>query len=295
LLCISVCSATYNLKNSWTGANVINDFNYFTGPDPTHGYVYYASKSEAFSWNYVQAVGDKAYVRSDSSAVSSGSGRGSVRLSSPITFTKGLVLFDVVHMPFGAGTWPAFWTTQETNWPAGGEIDIIEGVNTNNYNTMTLHTSPGCTVPTNKDNETGIPGRGDCTGHQGCSITDYDTWSYGTLFNANQGGVWAMQWEDSGIYIWLWARGSVPSDVLNGTPNPAGWGIPRARFTFNQGCVGSSHFYNHKIIIDNTFCGDWAGTVYPGGMQACINFVQKNPGAFTEAYWLINYIKFYQQ
>lgn len=31
-------------------------------------------------------------------------------------------------------------------WPAGGEIDIIEGVNTDTANQATLHTAPNCTI-----------------------------------------------------------------------------------------------------------------------------------------------------
>src|SRR5690348_578727 len=73
-------------------------------------------------------------------------------------------------MPEGCGTWPAFWMVGP-NWPNGGEIDIIEGVNTNNFDQVrvafrasrvvrvvltllhrwrgtceqtTLHTSQGC-------------------------------------------------------------------------------------------------------------------------------------------------------
>jgi hypothetical protein len=295
---IAACTANYNLKNAWYGGDIISNFSYFTGADPTNGYVYYASQQQAASWGYTFVKNNQAWIKSDNTAVASGSGRGSVRLQSYQTYTKGLFIFDVVHMPWGMGTWPAIWTTEGTNWPAGGEIDILEGVNDNNGNQMTLHTSPGCTVPTAKNNETGNPETGDCgaaSGHTGCGISDPDTWSYGNDFNNNQGGVWAMQWEDSGVYIWLWSRNYIPSDIKNNQPNPASWPAPRGRFTFNQGCTGSQYFYNHGIIIDNTFCGDWAGAVYPGGSSACVQFVQNNPSAFDDAYWVFNYIQVYQQ
>jgi len=297
LLGFSLCSAGYNLKDNWHGADILNNFNYYTGSDPTHGYVYYASQQEATSWGYTYAQNNQAFIRSDSTTVSQGAGRGSVRLQSKKTYTHGLFIFDVQHMPWGMGTWPAIWTTQGTNWPAGGEIDIVEGVNQNRGNQMTLHTSPGCTVPTTKTAETGNPGNGDCGvggGYTGCGITDPDSWSYGPDFNNNGGGVWAMQWESTGVYVWLWARNWIPADIKANQPNPSSWGAPRGRFTFNQGCIDSQFFYNHGIIIDNTFCGDWAGSVYPGGNDACINFVKNNPGSFSEAYWIFNYIQVYQ-
>jgi len=298
LLFVSLCSAGYNLKDNWSGQAIFDNFNFWNSADPTHGYVYYASKQQSSDWGYTYVQNGQAFIKSDSSAIASGSGRGSVRLTSQKTYTHGLFIFDVQHMPWGMGTWPAIWTTRGNGWPAGGEIDIVEGVNENRGNQMTLHTSPGCIVPTAKTAETGNPGSGDCGangGSAGCGITDPDSWSYGPDFNKNGGGVWAMQWESSGVYIWEWARGYVPADVTNNQPNPAGWGNPRGRFAFNQGCVDSQYFDNHAIVIDNTFCGDWAGNVYPGGISACNNFVQNNPSAFTEAYWIFNSIKVYQQ
>lgn len=43
-----------------------------------------------------------------------------------------------------------------------------------------------------------------------------------------------------------------------------------------------THFFS--FFPDNTFCGDWAGGVYPGGNGACINYVQNNPGILSLFY-----------
>lgn len=39
-------------------------------------------------------------------------------------------------------TWPAIWEVGD-NWPNGGEIDILEGVNDSGSNKATLHTTGG--------------------------------------------------------------------------------------------------------------------------------------------------------
>jgi beta-glucanase (GH16 family) len=90
----------------------------------------------------------------------------SARLNSKYAFTHGRV--DVrAKLPFGNGTWPAIWTLgknvneqgaywfQEgfgtTNWPACGEIDIMEhGLHATNEVSSALHTpsSSGNTVNT---------------------------------------------------------------------------------------------------------------------------------------------------
>lgn len=55
-------------------------------------------------------------------------GRQSNRITSYATYTDSVVVLDIKHMPWGCGTWPAFWTVTKQDWPNGGEIDIIECV-----------------------------------------------------------------------------------------------------------------------------------------------------------------------
>ena len=39
-------------------------------------------------------------------------GRFSVRVYSKTQYTQGLFIFDVVHTPYGCGTWPALWLAE---------------------------------------------------------------------------------------------------------------------------------------------------------------------------------------
>jgi hypothetical protein len=74
-------------------------------------------------------------------------GRLSLRLLSVQSWTHGLFILDLEHMPANVcGTWPAFWALGSGTWPEHGEIDIIEYTNTVPNNLMALHTTAGCTV-----------------------------------------------------------------------------------------------------------------------------------------------------
>lgn len=74
--------------------------------------------------------------------------RNSVRIGSKATFGIGsLVILDAISLPYGPTVWPAFWSLGD-NWPNGGEIDIIEGVNGQTNNQITLHSAPGCYLAT---------------------------------------------------------------------------------------------------------------------------------------------------
>ena len=206
-------------------------------------------------------------------------------------------------MPGGiCGTWPAFWMFGP-NWPASGEIDIIEGVNAQTTDQVTLHTAPGCSIT----NANSLPGTSNIvsncnagSGGTGCGASTSNTNNYGAGFNAVGGGVYAMQWTSTGVYVWFWQRNAIPSDINNNTPNVAGWGTPLVSFSSgNGGCDFGKSFANHNIIFDTTFCGQWAGSVWGSGSCAskadsCNDYVAQNPAAFVNAYWLINSVKVYQ-
>ncbi|KAI0757393.1 2 beta-glucanase [Daedaleopsis nitida] len=66
-------------------------------------------------------------------------------------------------------------------------------------------------------------------------------------------------------------------------------GEPSALFVSDQ-CDINAHFGAHNIIINLTFCGDWAGlpqffNTLGGCPGDCNTFVNQNPGAFNDAFW----------
>eukprot|EP00727_Mastigamoeba_balamuthi_P000464 m51a1_g10414 putative endo- -beta-glucanase (463) ;mRNA; f:73597-75244 len=310
----AVASARYVLSETWKGSNFWDNFNFanYPGGDPTHGYVYYTTRDEATSWNLVGNDGDRSIIRTDTSSISSGRGRAAVRLESKRAFTTGLFVLDMNHMPTGCGTWPAYWMCGP-NWPNGGEIDIIENVNTATTNMVTLHTKQGCDQagqPTSAFTgswSTGSQGNPadncwinapDQYGNQGCGIVNPPN-TYGSALNQRGGGVWATLWTNEQIAVWYWQHDQVPSDLSSNSPNPSGWGKPFAKFTLGSNCP-SSFFHDHSIIINLTFCGDWAGAVFASQCPAenarwgsCNEYVKNNPGAFRDAYWDINSIRIF--
>lgn len=240
--------------------------------------------------------------------------RKSVRITTDLSFTEGLVIMDAVHMPTGCGTWPAFWSNGP-NWPAGGEIDIIEGVNDYTNNQATIHTSDGCSLPTSSASQLNIQGTvvggtncaADETGNQGCGVRSSSDTTFGSGFNSIGGGVYAMLWQDSGIQIFFFPRGSTPSDIAAGAPQPDNWPTPMANWP-STNCNMASHFYNHSVIFDTTLCGDWAGSAWTGsgtpgqeqscaqrtGYASCTDFVQNSGSSFSEAYWEVSSMQIYQ-
>lgn len=190
------------------------------------------------------------------------------------------------------------------DWPTGGEIDILEGVNEQTNNGMTLHTAPNCKIGPDTSIFAGEVTTPNCDVNAegqdknvGCSIEHPNKNSFGVGLNEIGGGVYATQWTDEAISVWYFPRGSVPKDALGDAPSPDGWGIPAAKFT--GGCDIENMFKEQQIVFNTAFCGDWAGAVWESGSCAkkaatCDEYVQKNPEAFVDAYWTINALRVYQ-
>jgi hypothetical protein len=299
----SVPTSPYELQIEYKGDTFFDGFTFFNAPDPTHGYVQYVTRDTATSSGLASITPTgQARMAVDNSSIASGAGRFSVRIQSKAAYNGGLFILDSEHMPTGCGTWPAYWTSGP-NWPNSGEIDIFEGVNKQNDTVSVLHTSSGCSMSgADPAKITGTWKTRNCwvnapgqAGNQGCGVSG-PAGSFGAPFNAGKGGVQATIWNTNGIRMWYWPRTEVPDDVASGTPLPATWGTPYARFDFGGECP-SWHFTNNRVIFNIALCGDWAGGVFPGscpGLGSCASYVKNNPGAFSEAYWLINSLRVYQ-
>jgi hypothetical protein len=294
----------YKLSDTVAGFDFYNFFNWEAISDPTHGRVNYVDKDTSRKLNLTYACEDTFVLRADSTHVldPKGPGRNSVRIISKKAYNKHVAIFDVRHMPQGCGTWPAIWEVKGPNWPTGGEIDIVEGVNDQTPNAATLHTTAGCTMPPSRL-ETGLPVSSDCNWevnfNKGCSVTFPTLNSYGPPFNAAGGGWFGFERTATYFKVWFWSRHdpTVPFDVASGAPfaDPSYWGVPTAFFP-NTDCDFAKHFQDHNIVINLTLCGDWAGNAYSQSNcpSTCVDYVNKNPKAFKHAYFDFASIRIYQ-
>jgi len=307
-------TSAWKLIDSHSGSNFFDGWDYFTGADPTHGIVDFLDESSARSAGILEVnSAGNAIMRVETTPNVSGN-RKSIRMTTKTGFNGGLVIMDAVHMPTGCGIWPAFWTNGP-NWPNVGEIDIIEGVHDYTNNQATVHTSAGCTLASSNANSLSISGSviggTDCsaldTGNQGCGIRASTANTYGPGFNSNGGGVYAMKWDTTGVAVYFFPRGSIPSDITAETPLPDSWGRAQARWPA-AACDPFKFFNNHHAIFDTTLCGDWAGGVWnaagiPGqeqscaqrtGVSTCEAFVRTHGASMKEAYWEVTSVKIYQ-
>lgn len=316
----------YSLVNSYTGKDFFNGWEFWDQPDPTNGFVDYVNQQTAMDSRlaglfYNNATDEHtAFLGVDTTTMNPTAGRASVRISSSQAWSGGgLFIADVRHSPQGScGSWPALWLVGP-DWPNQGEIDIIEGVNDNAYNSLTLHTGPNCksNLPQNKFLGKQVTTDCEISGENnvGCSIRSNASTSYnpkakqmithpaaGPGFNAAGGGVYATSWDATGISIWMFPHSAVPADLVAGKPDPSSWtATPLARFG-GDGCDYSTTFRNQQLVVDTTFCGDWAGKdevwsqspACKAKAPTCQEFVANNPSAFKDTYWEIASIQVYQ-
>ena len=107
---VSLAQAQYTKVEDFFEGNFFDHFTFFTGADPTNGYVNYVDGNTANQNQYTQITDQGwAYIGVDHTTNGVGNaGRNSVRLSSNKAYTYMLAILDLNHMPGGVmGTWPA--------------------------------------------------------------------------------------------------------------------------------------------------------------------------------------------
>jgi hypothetical protein len=248
-------TGSYKLIEVHKGKSFFDYYEFNDGPDSvgSAGYNTYVSKTKAEEFNLIyvdenkddedssDGDGDGAVYISSSKGTNENDRnpktgniyRNSVRLEGKRRFDSGLIVLDVDKMPTGCGVWPAFWTTDEKNWPKHGEIDIVEPINNQNIVKTALHTNEHCDMYSHVprwnwtgswDVATGIPDTytgklnfenklesDNCdvmTPHQwanqGCvAISDKNN-TLGSEMNTNGGGIYVLEWDPIGGYIKSW-------------------------------------------------------------------------------------------
>lgn len=113
----------YQLQDTYSGETFFDNFDYFTGYDPTYGFVHYVPRETAMSpqYNLTYAGADAAVLKVDTKEANASTGRFSVRITSKKQYSSGLFVFDILNTPYGCSTWPALWLTDPSNWPDNGE------------------------------------------------------------------------------------------------------------------------------------------------------------------------------
>ncbi|KAI0772345.1 concanavalin A-like lectin/glucanase domain-containing protein [Trametes elegans] len=295
--------AAYNLVKEYSGTSFFSGWDFYGSYDNlTNGDVVWVDQANATQSKlaYVNDAGHAIIKVDNTTNVPYNEKRNSVRISSQDYYPIGTVLvFDATHLPYGCSVWPSFWTKGE-NWPAGGEIDIIEAVNQMTYNQMALHTQNGCTQPASVT-QTGTTSATNCSTDAGCTVAEKQDNSFGAGFASAGGGVWAAQIDTSGIFIWFWSRNNVPTSVSQASDSidTSSWGTPSAAYP-SSSCDINQFFAPQQLVIDITLCGDWAGetSVYQstcggdGTATACyIDNVINNGTNYANAYFEISSIK----
>ena len=173
----------------------------------------------------------------------------------------------------------------------------MSGTNTASQNLMSLRTTtPYAIAPGNAFSGSSLLSP-NCATTGGCAFRSNNPNSYGTGFNSDTGGFYAVEWTNLVIRVWFWPRGSAPADLASASPNPRGWGLPLALFWGGFPIGGLLN--DARILIATDFCGlagtDW---VVSGCAQAnggsCETYVRDHPGDFFRAYWTINSIQVYR-
>ncbi|KAH9942419.1 concanavalin A-like lectin/glucanase domain-containing protein [Epithele typhae] len=302
VLSLVTSSFGYDLVREYSGPSFFDGWDFFGSWDNlTLSSVWWLNQSEATAENlaYVNGAG-QAIIRVDNTTnLPAGEDRNTVRITTKDFYDFGSIwVFDATHLPYGCSVWPAFWSKGPL-WPDDGEIDIVEGINLQSSNQMALHTTSGC-FTSNRIEQTGTLGFTNCSAGSGCTVHETKPNSFGQNFANAGGGVWATQFDVSGIYMWFWSRPDVPASLaLNnkGSIDISSWGLPSASYpAITDDCSNfTAYFTPQQIVIDIALCGNWAGvpSIYQSSCPGLCSVSGPGSPAYDNAYFEINYVRAY--
>ncbi|EIW71075.1 hypothetical protein M231_03526 [Tremella mesenterica] len=305
-----VRAATYPLIESWSGNGFMNGFKYpvETYDNTTNGDVFWATAANT-SLIYVTSAGTVVLKVDNTTVVPYNEKRYTPKLLSKTQYAAGTVfVMDLIHMPYGCSVWPALWT-QGNDWPKGGEIDIMEGINQQTTNQIALHTNTSTCTQSSSTSFSGTAGWNDCSietnNDSGCIVNDTRTDSYGAAFAQAGGGVFIAEFSDDAISVWFLTRSDVPSNlsVSSNSIDTSTLGEAAAIYSSST-CSISNNFSPQTLTIDITLCGAWAGlasvleqTCPPlSGTATCYTtyVINQDPGTtYANAYFEFNYINIF--
>ncbi|KAF5326590.1 hypothetical protein D9611_000257 [Ephemerocybe angulata] len=303
LVPVTVKAATYNVVKDYSGSTFFDAWDFYDHyDDKMNGDVNFVSQAAGLSDKlaYVDPNTSRAIIKVDNTTqVPYNEKRNSVRITSKDSYGIGSVwVADMYHAPYGCSVWPAWWSyAGNATWPAGGEIDVFEGVNAMPSSQMGLHTTAGC-KQTNPTQLSTLVNTTDCAGdnNSGCMLTNTNAASYGAKFADAQGGAFITEFAESGISIWFFPRSEIPKSVSASATSidTSTLGTPMGNWP-SSGCDISKFFEPQNLVFTVTLCGDFAGP--PNTFtQTCTgvcytDYVIKDPSVYNNAYFDISYVK----
>lgn len=232
-----VNAGPYKLKEHQQGEEFFSFYEFYEGPDiaGSSGFNDYVSMDKAREIGILNVTSDgSVYMGSAPTGADNKYKRQSIRLEGKTLFDRGLFVIDLDHMPAGCGVWPAFWLSDDDDWPNGGEIDIVEGINYQSTIKTALHTAAKCSmfnqVPyyartgywetsegiydrfTGRTDNKSVVNSDNCWAgaphqwtNQGCVVVSDEEETLGVPLNKKGGGVFVLEWDPDNGYIRSWA------------------------------------------------------------------------------------------
>jgi len=269
----------YKLNWEAKGESFFDTFEFLKNDD-NHGAADYLSKDDALTVGVAKAYGTHAILTAGPASKTKKYKRTTAKISTKKNWKYFLAAMKYSHVPFGCGVWPAFFTlAPNAKWPYGGEVDILEYVNSD-VSKASVHGGESCTLNAQATQKYGkMPDRNamnyDCVtkypSKLGCAPNKWmktgQAWS-------NSPGVIAMQWTDEFIKIFFFPEDEVPEGFDSDSPEPDTWDT-KYLFSYyplkESGC-SSNFMQEQQLIMQVNFCGDWAGKVW-GQDRTCKHLI----------------------